>query len=109
MVTSDLDGVMPDKLRTTASELKLMIEERLRAGHPDCERAEVIINPRSRTPLVKVRPSTKNAAHGWKASLNSFATSSIWLRHAKIGMEFNRYLRVRAPGADVLSQKVPSR
>jgi len=36
---------MPDKLRTTASELKLMIEERLRAGHPDCERAEVIINP----------------------------------------------------------------
>ena len=45
MVTSDLDGVMPDKLRTTASELKLMIEERLRASHPDCERAEVIINP----------------------------------------------------------------
>ncbi len=32
---------MPDKLRTTASELKLMIEERLRASHPDCERAEV--------------------------------------------------------------------
>ena len=44
---------MPDKLRKTASDLKLMIEEKLRAGHPDCERAEVIINPRSgRTPLV---------------------------------------------------------
>jgi hypothetical protein len=43
--TSDLDGVMPDKLRTTASDLKLMIEEKLRAGHPDCERAEVIIIP----------------------------------------------------------------
>ena len=36
---------MPDKLRKTASDLKLMIEEKLRAGHPDCERAEVIINP----------------------------------------------------------------
>jgi len=36
---------MPDKQRKTASDLKLMIEEKLRAGHPDCERAEVIINP----------------------------------------------------------------
>ena len=36
---------MPDKLRKTASDLKLMIEEKLRAGHPDCERAEVVINP----------------------------------------------------------------
>ena len=43
---SELDRhVMPDKLRKTASDLKLMIEEKLRAGHPDCERAEVIINP----------------------------------------------------------------
>ena len=36
---------MPDKQRKTASDLKLMIEEKLRAGHPDCERAEVIIKP----------------------------------------------------------------
>ena len=36
---------MRDKLRKTASDLKLMIEEELRAGHPDCERAEVIIKP----------------------------------------------------------------
>lgn len=37
---------MPDKMRKTASDLKLMIEEELRSGHPACERAEVIINPR---------------------------------------------------------------
>ena len=36
---------MPDKLRKTASDLKLIIEEELRAGHLDCERAEVIIKP----------------------------------------------------------------
>jgi len=47
---------MPDKLRTTASELKLMIEERLRASHPDCERAEVVINPPA-------------AGHPWSAAI----------------------------------------
>ena len=31
--------------RKTAAELKLMIEEKLLAGYPDCERAEVVINP----------------------------------------------------------------
>jgi hypothetical protein len=36
---------MPDKPRKTAADLKLMIEEKLRAGHPECERAEVVINP----------------------------------------------------------------
>ena len=37
--------IIPDKSRKTAAELKLMIEEKLLAGHPDCERAEVVINP----------------------------------------------------------------
>jgi hypothetical protein len=37
--------IMPDKSRKTAAELKLMIEEKLLADHPDCERAEVVINP----------------------------------------------------------------
>jgi hypothetical protein len=36
---------MPDKPRKTAAELKLMIEEKLRAGHPECKRAEVVIDP----------------------------------------------------------------
>jgi hypothetical protein len=36
---------MSDKPRKTAADLKLMIEEKLRAGHPECERAEVVINP----------------------------------------------------------------
>ena len=38
-------GAMSDKPRKTAADLKLIIEERLRAGHPEWERAEVIINP----------------------------------------------------------------
>jgi hypothetical protein len=37
--------LMRNKSRRTAAELKLMIEEKLLAGHPDCERAEVVINP----------------------------------------------------------------
>jgi hypothetical protein len=45
---------MPDKPRKTAAELKLMIEEKLRAGHPE-----------------------SSVAVGSKASLNSFANSSI--------------------------------
>ena len=36
---------MSDKPKKTAADFKLIIEERLRAGHPECERAEVIINP----------------------------------------------------------------
>ena len=36
---------MSERSKKTASDLKLMIEERLRSGHPECERAEVIINP----------------------------------------------------------------
>jgi len=36
---------IPYKSRKTAAELKLMIEEKLLAGHPDCETAEVVINP----------------------------------------------------------------
>ena len=36
---------MSDKPKKTAADLKLIIEARLRAGHPECERAEVIINP----------------------------------------------------------------
>jgi hypothetical protein len=36
---------MPNKSRRTAAELKLMIEAKLLAGHPNCERAEVVINP----------------------------------------------------------------
>ena len=36
---------IPYKSRKTDAELKLMIEEKLLAGHPDCERAEVVINP----------------------------------------------------------------
>jgi hypothetical protein len=40
-----LSMVMPDKPTKTAADLKLMIEAKLRAGHPECERAEVIINP----------------------------------------------------------------
>ena len=35
--------IIPDKPRKTAAELKLLIEEKLLAGHPDCERAEVVI------------------------------------------------------------------
>ena len=38
-------GCMSIRPKKTASDLKLMIEERLRSGHPECERAEVIINP----------------------------------------------------------------
>jgi hypothetical protein len=37
--------VMPEKATKTAAELKLMIEDKLRAGHPECKRAEVVINP----------------------------------------------------------------
>jgi hypothetical protein len=36
---------MNDRPKKTASDLKLMIEEKLRSGHPECERAEVVINP----------------------------------------------------------------
>ena len=36
---------MSDKPRKTAGDLKLIIEEKLRAGHPECERAEVVIIP----------------------------------------------------------------
>jgi hypothetical protein len=36
---------MSDRAKKTASDLKLMIEEKLRSGHPACERAEVVINP----------------------------------------------------------------
>ena len=36
---------MSDKPKKTAADFKLIIEERLRAGHPECERAEVIVNP----------------------------------------------------------------
>jgi hypothetical protein len=36
---------MKDRPKKTASDLKLMIEEKLRSGHPECERAEVVINP----------------------------------------------------------------
>ena len=36
---------MPKKSLRTAAELKLMIEAKLLAGHPYCERAEVVINP----------------------------------------------------------------
>lgn len=36
---------MFSKPKKTAADLKLMIEEKLRAGHPNCERAEVIISP----------------------------------------------------------------
>ena len=37
---------MSDKPRKTAADLKLIIEERLRSGHPEYERAEVVINSR---------------------------------------------------------------
>ena len=37
---------MSDKPRKTAADLKLIIEERLRSGHPECEREEVVINSR---------------------------------------------------------------
>ena len=47
---------MSERSKKTASDLKLMIEERLRSGHPEAERAEVIINP-----PAKGRP--------WSASL----------------------------------------
>jgi len=33
------------KRKKTAADLKLAIEARLRISHPECERAEVIINP----------------------------------------------------------------
>ena len=36
---------MSDKPRKTAGDLKLIIEEKLRAGHPEFERAEVVIIP----------------------------------------------------------------
>jgi hypothetical protein len=36
---------MHNKPRKTAQELKVMIEKKLLVGHPDCERAEVVINP----------------------------------------------------------------
>ena len=36
---------MSDRPKKSASDLKLMIEEKLRSGHPECERAEVVINP----------------------------------------------------------------
>ena len=39
---------MSDLPKKTASDLKLMIEEKLRSGHPECARAEVIINPPDR-------------------------------------------------------------
>jgi hypothetical protein len=48
--------IVPDKPRKTAAELKLLIEEKLLAGHPDCERAEVFINPPA-------------AEHPWSAAI----------------------------------------
>jgi hypothetical protein len=36
---------MSDKPKKSASDLKLMIEKRLLAIYPECERAEVVINP----------------------------------------------------------------
>ena len=48
--------IIPDKPRKTAAELKLLIEEKLLAGHPDCERAEVVINPPA-------------AGHPWSAAI----------------------------------------
>ena len=36
---------MSDKPRKTAGDLKLIIEEKVRAGHPEFERAEVVIIP----------------------------------------------------------------
>ena len=36
---------MSERSKENGIRLKLMIEERLRSGHPECERAEVIINP----------------------------------------------------------------
>ena len=57
---------MSERSKKTASDLKLMIEERLRSGHPECERAEVIINPPAKglpwsaSLLVKARRSIKS-------------------------------------------------
>ena len=48
--------IIPDKPLKTAAELKLLIEEKLLAGHPDCERAEVVINPPA-------------AQHPWSAAI----------------------------------------
>jgi hypothetical protein len=74
---------MSDKSTRTAAELKLMIEEQLRELHPECKRAEVVINPPiagrpwSAAIFVRSRPSITNAAAGWTTSLNSFADNSI--------------------------------
>ena len=46
------------RARKTAADLKLMIEEKLRAGHPDCERAEVVINPPAAGRLGRLRRRT---------------------------------------------------
>ena len=48
--------IIPDKPRTTAAELKLLIEEKLLAGYPDCEKAEVAIN-------------SPAAGHPWSAAI----------------------------------------
>src|SRR5262249_49741084 len=45
-----------NRQRKTAAELKLLIEEKLLAGHPDCEKAEVVINPPA-------------AGHPWSAAI----------------------------------------
>jgi len=37
--------LMLPKRKKTAADLKLAVEARLRISHPECERAEVIINP----------------------------------------------------------------
>lgn len=74
--------IIPDKPRKTAAELKLLIEEKLLTGHPDCERAEVVINLPPLDTLgqppssASDRPSSSVVASS-KGSLNSFATSSI--------------------------------
>ena len=74
--------IIPDKPRKTAAELKLLIEEKLLAGYPDCERAELAINPPAAGHLgqppssASDRPSSSVAGSS-KGSLNSFATSSI--------------------------------
>jgi hypothetical protein len=40
--------VMPEKATKTAAELKLMIEDKLRAGHPECKRRDEPSNTQKR-------------------------------------------------------------
>jgi hypothetical protein len=87
--------IMPDKSRRTAAELKLLIEEKLLAGHPDCERVEVVINPPAAgRPVSNARTRIVYAALGHEqTSRHDRVMSVIRLKAAIHQRGFARLLR----------------